>query len=226
METEEALVAKGRMNSYTWLSNFYLAEPSFETLRALLAEDVLSALEGLFMSEGAGYMKRLKEFAQRLDEGATVRVKREYQRLFSLSMKSGYVPPYESCIRGRSSPTRYGSFWGEGTNEVSNLYRSAGFDPIPQDDMLAPDHLGLELVFMSVLCSREVEALEKDDREEVVRLRDLELKFLSEHLMKWLGGYVADLKTKTGGVYSSIASLTKIFVEGDSEMLSSEIPRG
>lgn len=228
MESEEALVAKGRMNSYTWMANFYLAEPGLETLRGLLSEDVLSALEGLFEKEGADSIRRLREFARHLDEAAAIRARREYQRLFNLSVKTGYVPPYESCIRERRGPasTEYGTFWGAATNDVFDFYKSVGFNPNPSEDILAPDHLGLELVFMSVLCGKEGEALEKGNHEEASTWRDLELRFLNEHLTKWVGGYVADLKAKTGGIFSSIATLTQIFVKGDAQMLSSELEKG
>ncbi len=222
MESEDVLIAKGRMNGYLWLSNYFLTEPTLDFLKGIISEEVLLPLEGIFEAEGADSIRRLRDFMRHLDEAAAIRVRREYQRLFNLSVKSGYVPPYESCIRERKNPgpTGYGNFWGTSTNEVSNYYSSADFDPTVKEDILAPDHMGLELVFMSVLCSREAEALKKGDHKEVAKLRDLEFKFLNEHLSRWVGGYVNDLKAKSGGFYSNIASLTKIFVQSDVEMLS------
>ncbi len=144
------------------------------------------------------YLQTLKDLSSRLDLAIAEPLKElkdlyasqtmnltnlevEYSRLF-IGPFSVPVPPYESCFREK------GRVMGDTTVAVEKFYRRSGF---AVDDIFKepPDHIALEIHFISELC-----ALEKTFAEQKkLSFRDLarqqQQEFLEKHLLAWAESY-------------------------------------
>jgi TorA maturation chaperone TorD len=96
--------------------------------------------------------------------------------------------------------------WGLATEEVQAFYRSTGL-MLDEEADLIPDHLGVELLFMSYL-------IEND-------LTDHQKEFMEEHLLPWIPEYCDEVRKHAGTTfYRELAILLKEFVVSDNEQLS------
>jgi TorA maturation chaperone TorD len=99
-------------------------------------------------------------------------------------------PAYESAYRGRD-------VWGQTDlmADVAGFYRAHGLRvgaPIRE----RPDHIGVELEFMSVVARKEADAIERGDADQVTVCRETSDAFLRDHLGCWgiaFGGRVEQL---------------------------------
>lgn len=99
--------------------------------------------------------------------------------------------------------------WGKATEEVQKFYKGAGV-MLYEEMGLLPDHISVELLFMSYLAENGK--------------LELQTHFLSEHIMQWVPQYctdIADLALTT--FYKEIAEITKNFILSDYEELQAEI---
>jgi TorA maturation chaperone TorD len=77
----------------------------------------------------------------------------------------------------------------------------------------APDHLGVELSFLSELCEREASALENGDEDGAKATRELAASFMKDHPGRWATDFADEmLKFATTDFYRGIAYLLKSFV--------------
>lgn len=139
------------------------------------------------------------------DESSDVfdKVRLEYHDLFIGSESSKYIPPYESLHRERR-------MHGACSAQVREAFEREGFDLAELEVeahwklISAPDHLGFELAFLSVLL-RSVE-LPDVDREGLLAAARA---FHSEHIATWAGEYGALLlNTAQTVTYKTLGRLT------------------
>jgi TorA maturation chaperone TorD len=80
-----------------------------------------------------------------------------------------------------------------------------------------PDHLGMELEFMSVLAAREAYAHEHQlDNEAVAVCRDAQKKFLREHLGRWSPAFARRLaRVAVDPALAALAGLLRDFVTAE-----------
>ncbi|AFA39084.1 putative component of anaerobic dehydrogenase [Pyrobaculum oguniense TE7] len=91
------------------------------------------------------------------------RLRSEYADIFIIN-----IPPYESAFTSQAN-----RLWDAAAIEVWGHYKEAGFQPdLAKARALAPDHVGLELLFLSILLERG--------------LRDMADEFLSMHILRWV----------------------------------------
>ena len=118
---------------------------------------------------------------------------RDFERLFSYP--EGKLPPIESFFLTLENTSS--------ADEVAGFYASAGLT-IDEEFVLIPDHLYLELLFMSYLIENNRYELQK--------------KFLEEHLMNWVPYYCDELLKEAQTVfYREIAEITHDFLISESE---------
>ena len=123
----------------------------------------------------------------------------EFRHLFK--EPDGHLLPYESLYRYPLGERP--RLWGRVTGEVQEAYRSAGI-MIDTEVALIPDHLSVELLFMSYL----IEAGKTNDQK----------RFLGEHLVKWVPDYCEEiLKHAKTVFYREVAELLREFVLSDYE---------
>lgn len=207
-----AEVARERSQVYWFLSTFYTTRPDarfFADLAGRVA--TLKAAGTDSAGEGLNHLRSALDEpdAGRLAERLTV----EYTRLFrGLSADYGPPPPYESLYRGSQ-------LMGEVTAAVMARYADAGFGVIDED--LGPqDHIGAELKFMALLCHDENSAWERADHDAAARKRNLQRRFLAEHLLRWVPAYCQRIQEESvERFYIGATMLTEHAVIADNEVL-------
>ena len=130
----------------------------------------------------------------------------EYARLF--------VGPYEL----KAPP--YGSVYldgerrvmGNSTMEVIRLYEEAGL-VMDKDFKELPDHIAVELEFMYYLIYKEVEALEKSEREKALAFGGIRNHFFNRFLSPWIPPFCEKIKETTdNNFYIALADCLSTFV--------------
>jgi len=97
--------------------------------------------------------------------------------------------------------------------DLNAFYRAFGLE-LAENAAERPDHICLELEFMSVLAAKEAYALEHQlDADQIALGRDAQKKFLREHLGHWLPAFTRRLEREAGpGALASLAEFTRHFV--------------
>jgi DMSO reductase family type II enzyme chaperone len=99
--------------------------------------------------------------------------------------------------------------------DLAAFYRAFGLE-VGEDGGERQDHLSIELEFMSVLAAKEAYALEYQLDEELLLSRAASLKFLREHLGRWLPAFVWRLvKSVNDGPLGALARFTREFINND-----------
>lgn len=131
-------------------------------------------------------------------------LKGEYVRLIrSPSKINSPPPPYESVYLE-------GTVWGDSTVDVIKRYAEYSLQQTDKYKGEPPDHIGLELQFMSSLCEKEKNASQK----ELEKLQRAELDFLCEHLTKWFKLYKETAKKYSlHSFYEGIFKLTDEWIK-------------
>jgi TorA maturation chaperone TorD len=123
-------------------------------------------------------------------------------------------PPYESVYRGDEQ------VYSDTTSKVIQNYRDHGLGVNDDYQGEPPDHIGIELDFMSNLCRMEAKEWEKGDVSKSISLLDAENRFLQEHILTWI--YVLCDQIKKYGktdFYRGLAELTESWVTFDNEQI-------
>ena len=117
------------------------------------------------------------------------------------------IVPYEGIQTGKSD-----RLMGPAAHSVSEFLSQAGYVVLPESGEL-PDHISIELAFMSELVHREVEALEAGDSETAEHAALLQRRFLDEHLGRWAVRFAEKVRgTASTPFYRGMAELLGRFV--------------
>lgn len=125
------------------------------------------------------------------------------------------LAPYESFFLSDDAMVEAGA-----KNSVTTFYRQYGFEAdLAAARSLSPDHIGIELELMAVLCEREVEA-EARDAAYANTIRSIQRDFLSRHLLAWAPVYLlAVQRTARTTLYREGADAALQFLLTDHEAL-------
>ncbi len=125
-------------------------------------------------------------------------------------------PPYESVYRGDEQ------VFSDTTSKVIQYYRDIGLGMNNDYQGEPPDHIGIELDFMSNLCRMEAKEWEKGDVSKSLSLLNNENKFLQEHILTWVFVLCKQIK-KYGKTdfYRGLAESTESWVTFDNEQIDS-----
>lgn len=159
--------AKARSNIYKLLSTAFAKELSKESLEAFRGNSLAETLKELdigFVSDF--YNCDRDELVKKLSE--------EYAALFILP---GGVNPTESVARS-------GLYMQAFAGQTLKFYKQCGFT-LSEDFKGFPDHIGIELEFMSHLSENEAAAHESKAEDEAKKWIELQKRFLQEHLSEW-----------------------------------------
>ncbi len=89
-----------------------------------------------------------------------------------------------------------------------------------------PDHLSVELEFMSILALKEAYAAVKATPEQVEICLDAERKFLQEHLGHWIGLFAQSMaKNAPESPFTALARLAETFIGADAERFGVTLDR-
>jgi TorA maturation chaperone TorD len=221
--------AGARADMYRFLSGVYLSPPDEDLLRHLIDHDFLDELAAVF---GEQVVAELKDFASRtsIDEDLK-NLRQEYMGLFAVPT-GRYVTPFEDVYRGGLGKDQGGNgpLLGDRAIAVNRAYRRAGAT-MDRTCKELPTHVGVELSFMSFLCEREAAATYReaseaapDGREkepaESTMFRELQSRFLQEHLIEWFPRLSARIQSCAGKpFYRGLAVVTEEFLSRDASSL-------
>jgi DMSO reductase family type II enzyme chaperone len=138
----------------------------------------------------------------------------EYNRLFLVKPKA---PPYETSfisILGQS----------EGTiaADISGYYSTVGLIVSPSINEL-PDHIAIELEFMSFLCERELLALKDGNDADAVVAQNEQRRFMSEHLARWYPQFAKKVLSETDEkLFKSLIQSVFVFLRSELRFLELE----
>ncbi len=187
---------------YGLLATVFRREPSTEFLCHLRTPELIVALTGVGIDFGKEFGTRT--FADIADELAI-----EYTRLFLGPGK--HISPHESVQLKRGS----GILWGPETSAVQQSYRAAGFE-IGEGETDIPDHLSVELDFLSLLTKEESQCWTNRDHEQTARILNLQRAFISGHLGKWVAIFCTKVKEEAEfGFYPAFAGLLLSYLSGE-----------
>lgn len=106
------------------------------------------------------------------------------------------VYPYETIFLGDD-----GLLGGNISERVAAFYQRIGFHSNNSDNT---DHLSTELSAMAYLCFAELDAIEDQVPHQAERLRQLQRRFLDEHLLRWLPAFVIAVEQQGKSVYTDV----------------------
>jgi len=193
---EEALA---RSNTYKLLSMAFIRELTPEAIGVFRGSDMAETLREL--GEGFG-----REFYNRDEQELLKELAEEYAALFILP---GGVNPTESVARA-------GLYMQTFAGQVTRFYRKCSFT-LPDDFRGFPDHIGIELEFMSHLAKNEAGAYRENKADGWVALQK---EFLQEHLSRWAADFAGGVAKYTRQpFYREMARLLYEFIRSEAEEL-------
>ena len=108
----------------------------------------------------------------------------EYTKLF-VGPPHPAAAPWETMHRGEGASVGF----GEATFEMQRLLREAGLEVSNENNQYA-DHIGIELLYASVLCQRAAEACDAGDETRASELESQLASFVRAHPLAWIGRLV------------------------------------
>jgi TorA maturation chaperone TorD len=208
---EERELAELRAAAYRVLASALLP-PTPERLATLVAAapELVALLEPL---RGMAFHPALRALLERL-AGLSAEEAEEHRRTYAtlfVSGRRGSPPPYESAHLGPDTDVAMAAA------AVDAAYRSAGF--VLDAEGEAPDHVAVELDFLSALCAREAEAPAPAEAE---RLRRLQRAFLLAHPLRWLPRFAEAVAAQAPGtLLAQTVEVALRYVEHDAALLES-----
>jgi len=199
METDDRVaILESRSLTYSFLSQMFLEEMTYALLKELSENPpVLEGEFGAFVAElPSSDLERV-----RIDAAA------EYSALF-LNMSVNPVFPYESVYSNNQ-----GLMMQEAHSDVMAVYQSMNMSPA-EDVKLPVDHIGIELEFMSWMCQKEIDAILSGDDDVAKVARDVQSKFLNDHLMRWVPKLCKDISKRARlNAYRGLAEMMQTFLD-------------
>ncbi|NEW60778.1 molecular chaperone TorD family protein [Sulfurovum sp. bin170] len=197
-----------RITLYAVISRLMMSEVDDEFLKSIESNE---ALLNLFPNY-KNWDKR-KEFSSSILKERYLDV--DYTNLFLL-----HLVPYESFYTRDDQMIESG-----GDNPVIELYNALDFRvELDKARVVSPDHIGVELEFMYMLCSAMEKAIEADDEDALEELFYVQRGFLLDHLLNWAPMYLINMKKESRTpLYHDGAELVMEFLLSDFQYLSEKL---
>lgn len=127
------------------------------------------------------------------------------------------VVPYGSFFTREDGMVESGT-----ANPIADFLRSYGFEvDLGAARALSPDHIGIALEAMSVVCAAEAEALARPDEAYAAQVRTVERELLRQHILPWAPVFFfAVERCARTTLYAEAARVAMDFVASDHELLS------
>ena len=202
-KADTAIMARQRSDIYGLLAMVYRQEVNSEFLEQIKDPRFLGVLSDLGIQFDDDFLQKPEK--ELLEDLAV-----EYTRLFLGPGK--HISPHES-IHHEKDNSKWGQLWGDSTVEVKKFIETTGLE-YQTDFKGLPDHISVELEFMQQLTLREEQAWEDADTEGAAYCRNIEEKFIEEHLIPWVPEFCEKIMQETElPFYRDLAALTRNFIE-------------
>jgi len=189
------------------------------SLYALISRLMISEVDGEFLSSIESNPALLdlfpnyKNWDKRKEFSNTILKERyldvDYSNLFLL-----HLVPYETFYSRDDQMIESG-----GDNPVLALYNSFDFRvDLEKARVVSPDHIGVELEFMYMLCDALRKAYEANDADGVYEILQVQKGFLKDHLINWTPLFLINMKKESRtALYHDGAELALEFMLSDYE---------
>jgi len=139
----------------------------------------------------------------------------DYANLFLL-----HLVPYESFYTRDDQMIESG-----GDNPILELYNALDFRvQLDKARVVSPDHIGVELEFMYMLCDALKKAFEADDKDGIIELLQVQKGFLKDHLLEWTPMFLINMKKESRTpLYHDGAELALEFMLSDYEYVCEQL---
>ena len=189
-----------RRNSYLLISEVFARLPDAELVESFRQPSVVGPITEL------GFDLGLEELPEDAREAADV-LRVEFTRLF-------IAGPGERVARFGSlygEPQERATLWSDSTSEVGRAMKSVG---LPAPEGRIPDHVSVEMRFLSRLIAKRIDALAKGDTRDAAALERVEREFLDTYVRPWIPTF-CDLVERLAKLrfYGAYAGLTRKFLE-------------
>jgi len=128
-----------------------------------------------------------------------------------------HLIPYESFYTRDDQMIESG-----GDNPIYDIYNILDFKvDLEEARVVSPDHIGVELEFMYVLCDAMKKAFKANDEEAIKEFLLIQKGFLKDHLLNWAPMYLINMKRESRTpLYHDGAELTLEFMLSDYEYIN------
>jgi TorA maturation chaperone TorD len=197
-----------RIALYALISRLMISEVDAEFIKSI---EENSAILDLFPNY-KDWDKR-KEFSNNILKERYLDV--DFANLFLL-----HLVPYESFYTRDDQMIESG-----GDNPVLELYNALDFRvELDKARVVSPDHIGVELEFMYMLCDALKKAFDADDKDGVIELLQVQQGFLKDHLLEWTPMFLINMKNESRtALYHDGAELALEFMLSDYEYVCEQL---
>jgi len=131
-----------------------------------------------------------------------------------------HLVPYESFYTRDDQMIESG-----GENPLLEIYDTLDFKvELQEARVVSPDHIGVELEFMYMLCNSMKKALEANDEDALREFLMVQRGFLKDHLLNWAPLYLINMKRESRTpLYHDGAELTLEFMLSDYEYVCEQL---
>ncbi|MDD5405761.1 MAG: molecular chaperone TorD family protein [Sulfurovaceae bacterium] len=131
-----------------------------------------------------------------------------------------HLVPYESFYAREDQMLESG-----GENPVMILYNALDFKvELDKARVIGPDHIGVELEFMYMLCTAIGKAFEAKDTEGVQELLKIQKGFMKDHLLVWAPMFLIAMKKESRTpLYHDGSELALEFLLSDFEYINNQL---
>lgn len=144
----------------------------------------------------------------------------EYYNVDFTNLFLMHLVPYESFYTRDDQMIESG-----GENPVLKLYNELDFSvELDKARVVSPDHIGVELEFMYMLCIATLDAFTADDKDALCELIQVQRAFLKEHLLEWTPLFLINAKRESRTpLYHDGTELTLEFLLSDFEYVTEKL---
>lgn len=186
----------------------------------LFEERCLSALADLLEDLAPDAARHARDAARAGEQAPLESLAVEHARLF-MGPFHLVAPPYGSMYLDDAK-----TVMGESTGKVTAFYESCGLH-LADDFHEMPDHIAVELEFLSFLAHKERESVAAGDRGEANRFAGFQRSFLGAFLSRWYGEFCDNIRKGTENrFYQALADCLEGVVRRDMEILGIVPDRG
>jgi putative dimethyl sulfoxide reductase chaperone len=176
-----------------------LFRPTLELAEELRSGAFIGDLRGIVSTEEpamASALGTLDAFAEHLKgiepDEARLALEVDYNRLF-VGPSALLAPPYESFYETTEhGDSERGSLRGRSERAVNAEYLAHGL-AMPEGFIEFPDHIAVELEYLSHLASQEADAWERGDESAAVSLQEDQDRFRAQHISRWIEPFSANV---------------------------------
>lgn len=199
---------ENRIALYALISRLMITEIDVEFLNSIESNNELLELFPNYKN----WSKR-KEFSNTILKERYIDV--DYTNLFLL-----HLVPYETFYTRDDQMIESG-----GDNPVLELYNALDFRvQLDKARVVSPDHIGVELEFMYMLCDALNKAYDANDNDGIIELLQVQQGFLRDHLLNWAPMYLINVKRESRTpLYHDGAELALEFMLSDYEYVSEQL---